>query len=142
MAGKILIRFAAKTDGSQRTAIERNQILSSLNVGEIKTSYEIVPGLSLVELPKDVNVAEALSMLKNDPNFIYAEANYKIKAEVTEPNDHYFGDQWGLHNTGQGFHEGDPYYPSGGAEDADIDAPEAWDVNTVCRRQYNCSCNR
>jgi len=36
------------------------------------------------------------------------------------PNDAQFGNQWGLHNTGQ----------SGGTPDADIDAPEAWDIST------------
>lgn len=34
------------------------------------------------------------------------------------PDDPQFGSQWGLHNTGQ----------SGGTPDADIDAPEAWDI--------------
>ena len=36
------------------------------------------------------------------------------------PDDPMFNQQWGLHNTGQ----------SGGTPDADIDAPEAWDLNT------------
>jgi hypothetical protein len=36
------------------------------------------------------------------------------------PNDPQFGNQWGLHNTGQ----------SGGTPDADIDAPEAWEITT------------
>jgi hypothetical protein len=36
------------------------------------------------------------------------------------PDDPQFGNQWGLHNTGQ----------SGGTPDADIDAPEAWDITT------------
>lgn len=36
------------------------------------------------------------------------------------PNDTRFAEQWGMHNTGQ----------SGGTVDADIDAPEAWDLGT------------
>lgn len=36
------------------------------------------------------------------------------------PDDPMFNQQWGLHNTGQ----------SGGTPDADIDAPEAWDIAT------------
>ena len=36
------------------------------------------------------------------------------------PNDPLFSNLWGMHNTGQ----------SGGTVDADIDAPEAWSVNT------------
>jgi subtilisin family serine protease len=38
----------------------------------------------------------------------------------TIPNDEHFDEQWGLHNTGQ----------TGGTPDADIDAPEAWDIET------------
>lgn len=40
------------------------------------------------------------------------------------PNDPFYvaGNQWGLHNTGQ--------TPPGGAPDADIDIPEAWDLET------------
>ena len=36
------------------------------------------------------------------------------------PNDEYFPNQWHLHNTGQ----------SGGTPDADINAPEAWEITT------------
>ena len=39
------------------------------------------------------------------------------------PTDSAFGSLWGLHNVGQ----------SGGTADADIDAPEAWDVTTGSR---------
>jgi hypothetical protein len=39
---------------------------------------------------------------------------------ATFPDDPMFNQQWGLHNTGQ----------SGGTPDADIDAPEAWDIST------------
>lgn len=37
-----------------------------------------------------------------------------------DPNDPFFNEQWFLHNTGQ----------TGGIEDADIDAVEAWDIET------------
>jgi subtilisin family serine protease len=37
-----------------------------------------------------------------------------------DPDDTYFGNLWGLHNTGQ----------TGGTPDADIDAPEAWELTT------------
>lgn len=39
---------------------------------------------------------------------------------TTTPNDTRFNEQWALNNTGQ----------SGGTVDADIDAPEAWDIST------------
>jgi hypothetical protein len=46
--------------------------------------------------------------------------NYLASDFANFPNDPMFSDQWGLHNTGQ----------SGGTPDADIDAPEAWDIST------------
>lgn len=49
----------------------------------------------------------------------YAEPDFILSANAL-PNDSSFGDLWGMHNTGQ----------SGGFEDADIDAPEAWAIST------------
>jgi hypothetical protein len=126
--GEVLVKFAPKVDGKQRTVNERNEILSSFDCGELKHSYKLVPGWSLVKLPANMKVKDALPVFKGKAEFIYVEPNYKIKGESTDPNDQNFDLQWGLHNTGSGFHEGDPSYPSEGTEDADIDAPEAWDI--------------
>ncbi len=56
------------------------------------------------------------------PNYVLAATDMPadVEASATFPNDPRFGSQWGLHNTG-GF---------GATADADIDAPEAWDVST------------
>jgi thermitase len=51
------------------------------------------------------------------PNVLYAEPNYILRASAI-PNDPSFGQLYGLHNTGQ----------TGGRADADIDAPEGWDL--------------
>ena len=50
----------------------------------------------------------------------YVEPDYILYTDATSPNDTQFGQLWGLNNTGQ----------SGGTLDADIDAPEAWDITT------------
>jgi subtilisin family serine protease len=52
----------------------------------------------------------------------FAEPDYLVHAAVTIPNDPRYldGTLWGLNNTGQ----------NGGTMDADIDAPEAWDIRT------------
>ena len=55
-----------------------------------------------------------------DPNVEYAEPNYALCASKV-PNDNYFRNQWALNNDGT--------YANGTA-DADIDAPEAWDITT------------
>src|SRR5207244_12420027 len=58
------------------------------------------------------------------PGARYAEPDVGGAATAVVPNDPQFGNLWGLHNTGQvvQFVTGIP--------DADIDAPEAWDVTT------------
>ncbi len=52
-------------------------------------------------------------------SILYAEPDHIVFATQTFPNDPSFTNLWGLHNTGQ----------SGGKTDADIDAPEAWDIS-------------
>jgi len=49
-----------------------------------------------------------------------AEVEGLATLTATFPNDPFFSFLWGLHNTGQ----------NGGKPDADIDAPEAWDIHT------------
>lgn len=58
-----------------------------------------------------------LGQLKNIVR--YAEPDYIMSVNAL-PNDTSFGTLWGMHNTGQ----------TSGVEDADIDAPEAWALNT------------
>ena len=54
----------------------------------------------------------------------YAEPNYWMFKDMrAAPNDPLFNNQWHLNNTGQG----------GGTPDADIDAPEAWDITMGSR---------
>ena len=118
--GELLVRFAPKTDGKQRTLAEQNDILVSIDGGSVKYSYKIVPGLTVVKLSSDKTVEDALTILKKSAGILYAEPNYRIKADLTFPNDPNFSQLWGMHNTGQ----------TGGTEYADIDAPEAWDIAT------------
>ncbi len=56
------------------------------------------------------------SFLRNEPAVLNVQFNHYIQRREI-PNDTCFDLQWNMHNTGQ----------SGGVEDADIDAPEAWD---------------
>jgi len=118
--GELLVRFAPKTNGKQRTTDERVQILSSFNAGAVKHSVKLVPGLSLVKLPENLKVKDALSKLRGKGEFLYIEPNYKIRIALTFPNDTRFEELWAMHNTGQ----------TDGTDDADIDAPEAWDIAT------------
>ena len=73
-------------------------------------------------LPAGGDVLDAVRRLAGRPGIAYAEPNYVLSIDSI-PDDPRFGELWGLHNTGQ----------SGGTADADIDAPEAWDVTTGSR---------
>lgn len=81
--------------------------------------FRLVDGLQLVRIPAGMNFKEALETYRRNPDVLYAEPNYLLYADVN-PNDTNFPDLWGLHNTGQ----------AGGTPDADIDAPQAWDLTT------------
>jgi len=120
--GELLVRFAPNVDGKQLNFVEKNQVLSLLGGGTIKKSFKIVPGLTLVKLPTGLTVKDALKTFNKTDGILYAEPNYRVRALSTFPNDTYFDKQWHLHNTGQN--------PPGGTYDADIDAPEGWDIQT------------
>lgn len=118
--GELLVRFAPKAGGIQRTSAERNQILASFDAGKVKHTTKLVPGLSLVKLPERVTVEATIPKIKAAGGILYVEPNYKIKLASTLPNDTRFDELWAMHNTGQ----------TGGTPDADIDAPEALDMST------------
>ena len=73
----------------------------------------------LVDLSSKSDLVKKMKDLNDDPKVEYAGPNY-IYHTTEIPNDPSFDELWGLHNTGQ----------SGGTDDADIDAPEAWDIHT------------
>jgi len=76
-------------------------------------------GIQVIQVPPGMNTGEAIGILMKEPSVEYAEPNF-VYTTCDIPNDPMFSDLWGLHNTGQ----------TGGTPDADIDAPEAWDIHT------------
>ncbi len=82
---------------------------------------ERLPGIpvSVINLPRDLSVREAVGRYERSPEVEYAEPDFLLFAEAT-PNDPRYGKLYGLDNTGQ----------TGGTPDADVDAPEAWDTTT------------
>lgn len=80
-----------------------------------------VGGLQVLQLPPGETVASLIAKYQESGLVEYAEPDYS-RTLALSPNDPNYanGALWGLHNTGQG----------GGTPDADIDAPEAWDVLT------------
>ncbi len=118
--GRLIVRFAQCGNEQMVTIERRNQILNSLGGASVEREFELVPGLCVVELPAGMTVEEALQAYNGTAGILYAEPDYIVTVDSTIPNDALFGELWGMHNTGQ----------SGGTVDADIDAPEAWDIST------------
>jgi subtilisin family serine protease/subtilisin-like proprotein convertase family protein len=84
---------------------------------------DLAGGVQAIEVPAGLSVAEALAQYAGDPSVAFAEPDYLVQAAVI-PSDTSFGVQYALNNVGQSV---------GGVTgfvDADIDAPEAWDVTT------------
>jgi len=82
--------------------------------GKIKHVYHIIPAIAAT-VPKS-----ALRGLERDENVKRIEPDFLLYADPGPPNDPKYSDLWGLNNTGQ----------TGGTQDADIDAPEAWEFTT------------
>jgi thermitase len=73
---------------------------------------------------KNTNAFHIIQKLSGNEFVEYVEPNIigKLHHDIYYPNDQFYIDrtQWALNNTGQ--------CPPGGLPDADIDAPEAWDI--------------
>jgi subtilisin family serine protease len=91
--------------------------------GAVSTQTIKLTGAEVWKLSGSLSVEKILAQYRSNPIFEYIEPDYirtvgTITPKATFPNDPSFNQLWGLHNTGQ----------NGGTADADIDAPEAWDI--------------
>jgi len=119
---RILIRFKAGTERAERV-----EVRDSVEADYVD-SYALVPRLQLIEIPEGENRSEVIAELNERPEVAYAEPNLVRRLQASSPNDTFFqGFLWGLNNTGQSFTVGSTSYT--GTRDADIDAPEAWDLS-------------
>jgi len=78
--GELIVRFTPKAAGIQRSAADKNRILSSLGGAALKRDFKIVPGLSVVKLPGWMTVKEALRVFNKADGILYAEPNYEVRA--------------------------------------------------------------
>ncbi len=127
---EIIVKFKEGTSDETITVINsKNKVITAEKlmkknpkaVENEKTKILKKHGLDriyLLKLQKNSDVNKMVSKYNGNPDVEYAEPNYKVYVDATIPNDSYFSLLWGLHNTGQ----------SEGTVDADIDAPEAWDI--------------
>jgi len=135
--GRILIQFRPKANAAARSQtmqamrsqgvaghveLYKHRRLRMMGTARIRprayNGQEVSENLAIVTLNEGVTVHQAIENCKKDPNILYAEPDYIVKAVQTLPDDPLFNELWGLHNTGQ----------TGGLADADMDAPEAWEI--------------
>jgi subtilisin family serine protease len=101
--GELLVRFERGAAQSPALAKLDARVVERLPL----------PGLVRVQLEPGTSLAAAEAAFAQRPEVRYAVPNYRYRLLAT-PNDPDFGQLWGLHQT----------------NDADIDAPEAWDTTT------------
>jgi subtilisin family serine protease len=104
--GQVVVRFDPGVGATARTQARR-----AADVSAVRSSR--LPGVQLVKVRRGQTVAAAIRAFERRADVRYAEPNYVYRASAI-PND---TDWLQLHGLDQ-------------ASDADIDAPEAWDVTT------------
>lgn len=104
----------------------------NVNVNDFLASYDNIGLRVKEEIYKDYNLwlleydvtrsapVNALVSVMGSRDVSVAQFNHNVELRSATPNDTRFNEQWDMNNTGQ----------SGGTVDADIDAPEAWNIST------------
>lgn len=110
---QVLVRFAANADAEARTDLLGKRFVQDR---VLVRKMDLV----LLRIVDGTSVHDALQQLNDAAGVVYATADHVVTPRDTFPNDPSFSQQFGKHNTGQ----------TGGTPDADIDAPEAWDLST------------
>ncbi|QDU84446.1 Extracellular basic protease precursor [Planctomycetes bacterium Pla163] len=77
-------------------------------------------GMFLLQITDETPVPAAIRRLGALEYVQYAAPDHLVKSRATTPNDPSWNQQWNMNNTGQ----------TGGNNDDDIDAPQAWDRGT------------
>jgi len=106
-SNKLIVKFNDTINIAQA-----NEIKNTLGV--VKTETIKLTGAQIWTLSGKTSVETAIATYRNSSTFKYIEPDYIVTKAATFPNDPGFPQQWALHNT----------------NDADIDAPEAWDIQT------------
>ncbi|MBM3307566.1 MAG: S8 family serine peptidase [Candidatus Eisenbacteria bacterium] len=105
-------------DGVSAAAID--SVLAVAGVTRMRSDRR---GFHYLRLPERMDVMQTVMGLSELPEVELAETGFEIKL-LSNPNDSFFDYQWYLHNTGTV--RGD----TTATEDADVDAPEAWEIET------------
>lgn len=117
-AGEILIQLKGNK------SLSNIALLSDFSSENLQQKKELSNHMQIFHYRFDNTVDHKLLLerIRQHPAVALAQFNHKIQRRTSTeelfPNDPLFDNLWGLHNTGQ----------TGGVPDADIDAPEAWEI--------------
>ena len=101
--------------------VNKGEFRTVLNASKYAIEKTVVKRLGIYKiriLDDQLTEQMAVEELRNNPWVEKAQLDHKVTLRQTFPDDNEFSGQWDKHNTGQ----------NGGTPDADIDAPEAWDI--------------
>ena len=116
--GQFVARFADVAGAPAQQLARVNAVLAN-ETGYRAAEYLGDDGLVLLSVPAHQSHADVSAALRDVPGFTRVEPDLILSIDVA-PDDASYGSLWGLNNTGQ----------SSGSADADIDAPEAWELST------------
>ena len=114
---RVLVAFHDQAPAALRlTAVQRLDLQPAPDAQSPYFASLVIPAAARAN---GARVEDYVKALRRDPSVRVAEPDYLVSTAAT-PNDPSYSSMWGLHNTGQ----------TGGVADADVDAPEAWDLTT------------
>ena len=122
--GEFIVKFDSDikiTDPNIEKINQKYQVNSINKVFKNKDGT-ILDNIYLMKVPDEIDIIAAINDYSSKPFVQYAEPNYLLSL-FNIPNDQFFNKQYGLHNIGQ-----EIWFGIYGTEDADIDTPEAWDI--------------
>ena len=118
VAGRVIVKYREHAS----PLAGRTRAVSALRMAASTRSLVAERGIELLRL-RNRTVEEALAELAADPDVEWAQPDYLLTA-YGRPDDPRLSEQWHHHQDGTHW--------LGGKADADIDAPEAWDLTTSC----------
>jgi subtilisin family serine protease len=135
--GEFIVKLKKDTTFSRSplTALNEKHQVYALEKVFKNAEGTILDNIYLVHVPIGSNIPSIVKEYAMYPDVVYAEPNAVVRL-CGIPNDVNFSNQWSLHNTGQviSFQRFLGKIPIkvhfSGTPDADIDAPEAWEIET------------
>jgi len=111
--GQILVSFKSGVTASQITGLNATNAVSIIKYFKTGKIHQL-------KLPAGLNVQQAVKAYKASALIEFAEPNYYRYLQAAPNDPGYAANMWGLNNIGQ----------TGGTINADINAPEAWNITT------------